>query len=237
MVRGGYALRSFFRQAYSLGTMATLSSECAPLELDSFALRQFMDAGYAGTKIPISPEKFMDRVLKFYHERAEMQREFPDRPVLIDGYAPFCKHIFMPNFWDDIRDGAMRITGDNKHLLRTKYEARNDKELPVLTRYFSREDVQVPRAEYLDLICMLLLSAASFYLISDLHPELQHVFLWQPLTSSVYPSCFAFLFQVYSREQVLKEHEAMGKTSEQIGEAPWRIIGIKGQGVPYEIPM
>lgn len=44
------------------------------------------------------------------------------------------------------------------------------------------------------------------------------------------------IYTVYSREQVLKEHEAMG-VKEEIGDEPWRLIGIKGQSVPYEIPM
>ena len=42
-------------------------------------------------------------------------------------------------------------------LLRTKYEARNEKELPVLTRFFPKElisaqNYQLPVAKYLDLI-------------------------------------------------------------------------------------
>lgn len=44
------------------------------------------------------------------------------------------------------------ITPKNEHLLRTEYEARTEKELPVLKRYFRREDVQVRPAKYLDLI-------------------------------------------------------------------------------------
>ena len=55
---------------------------------------------------------------------------------------------------------VLPITKDNEQYLRTRYEARNDKELPVLTRYFDRElllegkdekDV-FPVAKYIDLI-------------------------------------------------------------------------------------
>eukprot|EP00177_Eucheuma_denticulatum_P005009 GFKZ01009128.1.p2 GENE.GFKZ01009128.1~~GFKZ01009128.1.p2 ORF type:complete len:114 (-),score=13.61 GFKZ01009128.1:777-1118(-) len=41
---------------------------------------------------------------------------------------------------------------------------------------------------------------------------------------------------VYSREQIEKENRAMGKVVE-LEAAPWRLISIKGQAVPYEIPM
>ena len=128
------------------------------IALDSFCHRQFDDDQYGGTKITVSKEEFMKRVLKYYNERQQVYEEYKDRPVLIDGYAPFCKHIFMPNFEDedDIKDGAIEITKENEHLLKTKYEARKENELPVLTRYFKKEDVDTPTSQYLDLICKLL---------------------------------------------------------------------------------
>ena len=55
---------------------------------------------------------------------------------------------------------VLPITKDNEQYLRTRYEARNEKELPVLTRYFDKElllegksesDV-FPVAKYIDLI-------------------------------------------------------------------------------------
>lgn len=127
-------------------------SRTGDIALDKFAFRQFDDPNYGGTKIPMSKDSFMARVLSFYEERKSMAEEFADRPVLIDGYAPFCKHIFMPNFMDEIRDGAVAITSGNEGLLKTKYEKRKEGELPVLMRYFRREDVDVPRSEFLDLI-------------------------------------------------------------------------------------
>lgn len=122
------------------------------IAMDEFAMRQFSDPNYAGTKISVSKEKFMDEVLKLYEKRKCIQDEFKDAPVLVDGYAPFCKHIFMPNFMEDVRDGAVEIRPDNEHLLRTKYEARREDELPVLMRYFPRDKVNPPESEYLDLI-------------------------------------------------------------------------------------
>lgn len=122
------------------------------ITLDKFSYRQFDSPTYGGTKIPISKEEFMQHVTKYYNERKVMANEFQDRPVLIDGYAPFCKHIFMPNFDDRIMDAAVRITEENVSLLRCKYEARKESELPVLSRFFPAGSVQPSVAKYLDLI-------------------------------------------------------------------------------------
>ena len=62
-----------------------------------------------------------------------------DSSCLKDGYAPFCKHLFIVNDFTDARVNVLPITKENEHCLRTKYEARNEKELPVLTRHFDRE--------------------------------------------------------------------------------------------------
>jgi len=83
-----------------------------------------------------------------------------DESQLKDGYAPFCKHLFIVNDFSDARVNVLPITKENEQYLRTKYEARNEKELPVLARYFDREllldgreesDV-FPVAKYIDLI-------------------------------------------------------------------------------------
>lgn len=97
----------------------------------------------------------MQKVESYYAERKEIESEYPDRPVLIDGYAPFCKHIFMSNFDNRIVDPTVRITQDNESLLRTKYEARSEEELPVLTRFFPSGSVKPSTAKFLDLICTL----------------------------------------------------------------------------------
>ena len=41
---------------------------------------------------------------------------------------------------------------------------------------------------------------------------------------------------LYSREQILKENEAMGETPPD-SDAPWGIISVKGQLCDYELPM
>merc|ERR1711971_1523288 len=90
-----------------------------------------------------------DRVNAFYAERLAV-KEDPLQP----GYAPFCKHLFVPNFIPDLPDTVLEITQANQGLLRSAYCARTEKELPVLTRWFAKEDLadKVPQAAVLDVI-------------------------------------------------------------------------------------
>lgn len=60
--------------------------------------------------------------------------------VLADGYAPFCKHVFVPNEWG-CTVGALEILENNRHLLLSGYTRRRPEELPVLTRWFPKESV------------------------------------------------------------------------------------------------
>ena len=66
--------------------------------------------------------------------------------MVLDGYADFCK-LYVHRNWTTTRCAAVPITDENRQLLRTAYEARNRKELPVLVRWF--EGLEPPRAEYL----------------------------------------------------------------------------------------
>jgi hypothetical protein len=120
--------------------------------LDEFAARQW-EPTYAGTRIAgISTQDFMVKVLDYYGERKKLELEFYDRPALVDGYAPFCKHIFIPCFVEGVKAPTVKIDSSNEHLLRTRYEARTEKELPVLVRYFPADKVAASPAKYLDLI-------------------------------------------------------------------------------------
>ena len=65
---------------------------------------------------------------------------------VLDGYAPFCK-LHVHRNWTSTRSMAVPITDNNRHLLRSDYEARTREELPVLVRWF--EGVDAPVAEYL----------------------------------------------------------------------------------------
>ncbi|KAL3827318.1 hypothetical protein ACHAXA_005064 [Cyclostephanos tholiformis] len=175
--------------------------------VDPFCHRQFAEGGddngrgYAGTVLDVSISYFEDVVNSRY-----------DANNLVDGYAPFCKHMFVINDFTNARVNVLPITGDNEIHLRTRYESRTESELPVLTRYFDREsllrggeeeeeedDDVLPIARYLDLI-------------------------------------------LYSREQIEKENIAMGKNAMEGGGtmremAPWGIVSIKAQNVDFELPM
>ena len=87
-------------------------------------------------------------------DTAEFERKINDayKPEnLKDGYAPFCKHLFVENF-TSAKVYYAAITPENERLLKTSYDARTEKELPVLRRYFSHADVAVGKAKYLDII-------------------------------------------------------------------------------------
>lgn len=79
-------------------------------------------------------------------------REFEARlnaaaPVrVIPGYAPFCV-LHAHRNWTATRCSAIAITDDNRHLLRSAYEARTPAELPVLVRWF--DGLEPPVASYL----------------------------------------------------------------------------------------
>lgn len=68
---------------------------------------------------------------------------------VLDGYALFCK-LHVHRNWTSTRCIALPITADNRHLLRSQYEARTSEELPVLVRWF--EGVEPPVADYLVVI-------------------------------------------------------------------------------------
>ena len=67
--------------------------------------------------------------------------------------------------------------------------------------------------------------------------ELPVLVRWFPKATAPAPTEAAFLdIILYSREQIQKETEAMGR--EDDGEtAPWGIISVKAQSVDYELPM
>ncbi len=75
---------------------------------------------------------------------ARLNAEAPER--VLDGYAPFCQ-LHVHRNWTSTRCSVIAITDDNRHLLRSAYEARNSAELPVLVRWF--EGLEPPVANYL----------------------------------------------------------------------------------------
>eukprot|EP00270_Netrium_digitus_P000061 TRINITY_DN10082_c0_g1_i1.p1 TRINITY_DN10082_c0_g1~~TRINITY_DN10082_c0_g1_i1.p1 ORF type:complete len:301 (+),score=39.36 TRINITY_DN10082_c0_g1_i1:46-948(+) len=125
-----------------LGFMDT-SQSSSSFFLDNFVLRQWNDPNYPGPRITsVSTQGFLSEV-----ERLYASGNYP----LIDGYAPFCKHIFMPNFVG-AKVEYIEITDANNRLLRSGYRSRTPQELPVLMRWFPASLVTPPEAEWLDII-------------------------------------------------------------------------------------
>lgn len=79
---------------------------------------------------------------------AEFERYLNQHAPLkvLDGYAPFCK-LHVHRNWTSTKCLSVPITDDNRHLLRSDYEARNSDELPVLVRWF--EGLVPPVANFL----------------------------------------------------------------------------------------
>lgn len=147
------------------------------IRLDEFAFRQFDDPTYLGTQVRTDKAEFMQKLNELLKSDKSLK--------LADGYAPFCKHIFVKNWVPGVLVGAIAITPENKHLIESGYKARTEKELPVLCRWFPKGAVIAPEATVLDLI-------------------------------------------LYSRDQVIKECEAMGNPV-PTEDYDWALISVKGQ--------
>eukprot|EP00923_Selenidium_pygospionis_P038283 GHVN01066854.1.p1 GENE.GHVN01066854.1~~GHVN01066854.1.p1 ORF type:complete len:221 (+),score=35.60 GHVN01066854.1:672-1334(+) len=166
------------------GASPQIGSSMAKVGLDAFAYRQFDDPEYGGSAIPYDKDKFLKKVNEIIADTS---------PPVVSGYAPFCKHIFIPNF-TEAKLAVAEITGSNRSLLKTGYVSRCKEEIPVLSRWFSRGDLDAPKAKVLDLI-------------------------------------------LYSREQIAKEAEAMGKPAPSAADPDYSIISIKAQMEGFELPM
>lgn len=110
--------------------------------LDRFARRQFNNADYTGTQIKFDEDAFEARINELWDS---------GKLKLVDGYAPFCKHLFVDNF-AAVECGYAMITTENKHLIESCYEARKEGELAVLIQYFDRAKIPPPNASHLDII-------------------------------------------------------------------------------------
>lgn len=110
-----------------------MRSNLKKIVLDPFCFKQF-DKSKTNLFINYNMEDFTEKINSYYIENKDK--------CLKDGYAPFCKHIFIENF-TDAPVGYLKITSDNEHLIRTSYEARTEKELPVLRRFFPSDKVWI----------------------------------------------------------------------------------------------
>ena len=120
--------------------------------MDPFALRQFDTTKKQPLSIDFDTQEFEDIINAQY-----------DPVNLKDGYAPFCKHVFVENF-TTIISPYVEITEANQHLIKCDYEARTEKELPVLARWFPIAEAVTKKAKYLDII---LYSKAQIHLENE----------------------------------------------------------------------
>ncbi|MEM8972889.1 MAG: DUF3228 family protein [Pseudomonadota bacterium] len=123
------------------------------IAMTEFALRNW-EPGASGTKIEgIAPEDLVSRCNEAVAKGAQ----------LVEGYAPFCTHLFLENT-TETRCGFAPVTDNNRHLLQSGYRSRRDGELAVLERWF--EGLEAPVAAYLDVIlyshAQLVKEAAEF---------------------------------------------------------------------------
>lgn len=77
------------------------------LRLEGFAKRQW-NADYKGLVIQMPMEELEAKVNELYWQNPA---------ALQDGYAPFCKHLFVPCFLEGACAEAVPITDDNKQQL------------------------------------------------------------------------------------------------------------------------
>ncbi|GAB0492609.1 hypothetical protein MMPV_003877 [Pyropia vietnamensis] len=176
------------------------------LALDAFCLRQFDDPAYAGTRLDWDKDDFEARVNAEYESRLSSAGGNPDA-VLKDGYAPFCKHLFIRNFIPSATLTTMAITSENEALLRTTYAARTESELPVLTRFFPLSAVGPGgAADWLDII---LYSREQIIKERTARPV----------------------------DEPDRGAGGEAAIAASLGDAPWRIISVKAQEVDTELPM
>lgn len=115
----------------------------AKILLDPFCFKQFEKA--AGSNfIDLDKLEFTARVNDFY--------EAAGKASLKDGYAPFCKHLFIPNTFTTMATNCAEITKENQRFLRSGYEARRANELAVLVQWLDITEVPTTTAKYLDII-------------------------------------------------------------------------------------
>ena len=192
--------------------------------VDSFCYRQFAEKsnsssdGYAGVVFTNTISEFETIINARYNPS-----------LLVDGYAPFCKHLFLINDFTNARVSVLPITNSNMHCLRSRYEARTEQELPVLTRYFDRKALVLQMQQQEEEMTTNVANDDVDEKISD-------------DDTLIFPVAKYLDLILYSREQINKENIAMGKADvagadKEEETAPWGIVSIKAQDVNYELPM
>ena len=178
--------------------------------MDPFCLKQFSSSvGGQHIPIPCQPNEFVQITNQFYDKET--------KSALKDGYAPFCKHLFIPAsyFSFSLPCAYAEITDANKHQLESTYSARTEKELPVLTRYFTKGSVTPSPATFLDVI---------LYSREQINKE-NAAMKDKPVVGES------------SRDGVELSDEYNSHKASDSSSWEWGIVSIKPQNVDYETPM
>ena len=136
--------------------------------LDKFAYRHWDDINYHGARIQtMNKIDFINYVNEYIKNNGGFEK------CSVEGYAPFCRHIFLPNPTDSKVD-AIFITPEIEPLIKSGYLSRRIEELPVLCRWIEAKDIsgEIPKAPYLDLIFYSYeqLVKESLSMNNELHP-------------------------------------------------------------------
>jgi len=182
--------------------------------MDSFCLKQFnTEGGGQHTIIPGTADEFVRRTNEWYEKSGES--------ALVGGYAPFCKHLFIPashySFPTPLSCAYAPITEENKNKLETAYVARTDKELPVLTRFFPKGSATPSTATYIDVI---------LYSRDQIAKENAAMAAKAPVSTPT--------SQQPSAGPALSAELSSASTADRW---QWGIVSIKPQDVDYETPM
>ena len=108
------------------------------LILDQFAFRSF-DKTRTSNYINMDKQEFLNKVNDLYKSESQ----------LVDGYAPFCKHLFVENFVKGLKSCHIEINKDTEKLIIRKYDSRQKNELPVLIRYIDINSIDKEKIEEL----------------------------------------------------------------------------------------
>ena len=114
-----YQLIAISNPIYQLATRRAMSSTSTGpfIVMDPFCLRSFAQSNSSSTYINSSADDFVQRVNAHYKQQCTSSGDGDD--VLKAGYAPFCKHIFMPNHLTDLHSAYLPVTDDNRQHLQS----------------------------------------------------------------------------------------------------------------------
>ncbi len=189
------------------------------VNIDAFCLRQFKPAFKGAYISSLTPEQLEDLINDKIEVLLDASSSLnaPFESLLVDGYAPFCKHLFIQNPIEELFSPIIEITSKNENLLKSGYETRSDKELPVLERWFNKKDlvnhgIVFGKAKYLDIILYSREQIIEEDIVDDAKEK-----------------------KIELTKDEMDERK-MNKLKEN--KLPsWAVISIRAQDVDYEIPM